>query len=415
MQLTITTLDEHIFTLQVSPEMELENLKALCSVEVGIESSKIIVMFEGKPLLDDKKQLKDYKIKEGDVLLIQPMLANPSNSSQPVFDFSNIQVPSSASESTDRRDDPDFIRNMLLSNPEQLSLLRHNNPALAAAFDAGPQEFRRVLTEQQKAREEQERLRIRMLLSDPFDSEAQRLIDEEIRRKNIDSNMEAAMEYHPESYGQVTMLYINCKVNGYPVKAFIDSGAQSTIMSKNCAARCHITRLIDTRWAGIAKGVGIQKIVGRIHLCQLQIENDFLASSFTILEEQEMDMMLGLDMLKRHQCSIDLKRNVLVIGTTGTETRFLSEGEIPSHLRNIATKATDDDSALASAINKSILEAQEKQQKQTTTYPEAVIKELCGYGFSRENVIQELQRCGGNKEQALAALLTKGIQMPKNK
>lgn len=36
-------------------------------------------------------------------------------------------------------------------------------------------------------------------------------------------------------------------------------------------------------------------------LAQVQIEGDFLACSFSILEEQPMDMLLGLDMLKRHQ------------------------------------------------------------------------------------------------------------------
>lgn len=63
--------------------------------------------------------------------------------------------------------------------------------------------------------------------------------------------------------------------------------------------------LVYCRWSGIAKGVGTQRIIGRIHMGKLQIENDYLVSSFSVLEQQPMDMLLGLDMLKRHQVILE--------------------------------------------------------------------------------------------------------------
>merc|ERR1712210_125157 len=223
---------------------------------------------------------------------------------------------------------------------------------------------------------------------------------------------ELAMEASPESFGQVIMLYINCKVNGHDVKAFVDSGAQATIMSQAAAERCGIMRLVDTRWAGIAKGVGTQKIIGRVHMAQIQIEQEYLTSSFSILEAQPMDMLLGLDMLKKHQCTIDLRKNCLMIGTTGTETKFLSENDLPACAKEAGSL---EDKQLAEALARSASDhsmdtseskpgssgasttsAAPPQAASADTFKESDVANIVSMGFAREVAIAELRKCNGD-------------------
>merc|ERR1719219_2633808 len=113
------------------------------------------------------------------------------------------------------------------------------------------------------------------------------------------------------------------------IKAFIDSGAQMSIMSATMAKQCGLDKIIDERFAGMAVGVGTQKIVGKVHYCQLEINKNYFHNSFSILEGQKMEVILGLDFLKRHQASIDLRKNALVLPAHNVEARFLNESELP--------------------------------------------------------------------------------------
>ncbi|XP_049664811.1 protein DDI1 homolog 2 isoform X4 [Accipiter gentilis] len=352
---------ELTFSLQVDADFELQNFRALCELESGIPAAESQIVYAERPLTDNNRSLASYGLKDGDVVILrQKETVEPRPSIRfpglPRIDFSSIAVPGTSTQQhqppaqrlrpsppdapsfPQGLDNPALLREMLLANPHELSLLKERNPPLAEALLSGDLEkFTRVLLEQQQDRARREQERIRLYSADPFDLEAQAKIEEDIRQQNIEENMTIAMEEAPESFGQVVMLYINCKVNGHPVKAFVDSA-------------------------------------------QVQIEGDFLACSFSILEEQPMDMLLGLDMLKRHQCSIDLKKNVLVIGTTGSQTTFLPEGELPECARLAYGAGREDvrpeeiaDQELAEAIQKSVEEAaaarwyQENQVKEQET------------------------------------------------
>lgn len=182
------------------------------------------------------------------------------------------------------------------------------------------------------------------LEQNPNDAEAKAYFEQKDSQMLVNEQYQQAMQEYPESMGRVLMLYINAKINNHPLQAFVDSGAQMTIMSKNCAQKCGIFHLLDTRFQGLAVGVGTGKILGRIHIVQLQIGDYHFPCSVTIMDDaaiptagdadaakpKDMDLLLGLDMLKRFNCSIDLMDHKLKfrLGGNTLETPFLHEKDL---------------------------------------------------------------------------------------
>merc|ERR1719378_90622 len=124
-------------------------------------------------MTDQKKTLKDYGVKDGDMVMMdrirrqqRPAPAPGSGGGGFNFDFSQIQIPSNlrggssggAGPSQPRsqpqvrnEDDPAWIREMLSANPDQLAQLKQNNPPLAEAYASGSlEEFAKVLKSSKK-------------------------------------------------------------------------------------------------------------------------------------------------------------------------------------------------------------------------------------------------------------------------
>ncbi|KIW05829.1 uncharacterized protein PV09_03035 [Verruconis gallopava] len=463
--------DQDLLTLDLPPGLTIADLKGMIEAETKFPANIQTLFFNGQALRSDTQTLEQADIKDGEMLAV--MVRRPDTTGNGRFGGGSARGTYNGGAGQARRpvappeaDTPariEQLRQDILANPPQLAGLIEQSPQLAeAVHDSNRflQVWMRMLEERNRLQREREE-EMKMLNEDPFNVDAQKKIAEMIRREKIEANLQYAIENNPEVFGRVSMLYVDVVVNNVPIKAFVDSGAQTTIMSPSCAESCGLSYLIDERFGGIARGVGTARILGRVHQAKIQIGDAELDCAFTVMEGKDVDLLFGLDMLRRHQACIDLLKGELRF--PHTSVKFLPESEIPkkfeetmmdeptvpapngmevgantgsvrpagssaaaaNHLHggryassstNAAGKQAESQSSLSEATGLSTADnsasssgapasrPQAPTPASATKWPEASIQQLIGLGFDRQRAIAALDATDGNLDYAASML-----------
>lgn len=140
-----------------------------------------------------------------------------------------------------------------------------------------------------------------------------------MKQQKITENYEQAYNIIPESMITVDLLYIPMLINDQSLIALVDTGAQVSIMSEQCAIRCGLQDIIDERVKHEVRGVGSQQTVGRIWMVDVIIGTHTIPCSFTILKNVDFDALFGLNLLMAHNCTINFMKKCLTIGNYDVE------------------------------------------------------------------------------------------------
>lgn len=129
----------------------------------------------------------------------------------------------------------------------------------------------------------------------------------------------------PEVVDHTEMLFVPCAINGHPTQAMIDTGADVSIIEQDLVEPAGLATQLDTQWTGSVDGVGSVDMLGRLSAVVVQVGPTNYLHSFVVMKHRELKVVLGLDFLAHHECTIDLINRQLVLGNGADVIPFVSK------------------------------------------------------------------------------------------
>lgn len=315
---------------------------------------------------------------------------------------------------------PRFAVQVLRSHPELIREMGFHNPQLAQRIqtassdkEAGEilgeiivaSEFARTMSKFDDEAVEADMAQ--KLRADPADATAKGYFEKKTNDQLLRQQSDLVMQEYPETLFPVLMLYIDTEINQTHVKAFVDSGAQTSVMTLECAKRCGISHLIDSRFAGKIVGVGQSTSLGKIMICPIKIGTTYFQMSVTVMDQlgdKNMEFLFGLDMLKRHRFVIDLEQGALRYhGANGpASTPFLHEKDLSVSRGGTQGLQIDANGMRVGAGQEE--EGEEEEEEHDAAF-EAKVALLASRGHDRKLASAALRKHNGDVDSAELGLM----------
>lgn len=314
------------FPLDVEDTTKIDIIKLKISAQRNINYNLIKLFFNNNLLKDEKKTLKQLGVKNNDLITI--MIKQKQNKNQNQNNqFQNLEK--DVQSVVNNSKNPKFLDNLLNKDEELASAVLKNDRQAIKKILAKRKGLKipQNPTQAPNYQNNQSNLSPENYIYNN-DISNQKKIEEYITKKRLDDLYAETYENYPELLIPTQMLFIEGSINKYKTDIFVDTGAQTTIISQNFAEKADLMQFVDRRHATQIVGVGTQRSVGKIWKVQLEIKGRFFVLTATVLKNFGHDVLLGLDMMKRHHCVIDLSKRILVFGLEGIYRKFLNDKQV---------------------------------------------------------------------------------------
>lgn len=123
----------------------------------------------------------------------------------------------------------------------------------------------------------------------------------------------------------IKALYVPCEIGAHEVEILVDTGAEMSIISESLARQLDLLHRLDKRYRGTARGVGSAAILGKVFDVPVKLGQVEFELTFSVLQTQNCELILGLDLMRYFKCLVDLEKNCLIFGGSGgVEVPFLA-------------------------------------------------------------------------------------------